>query len=164
MPRSPIVAVLLTFGLAACADEGSSPPASDGGMARLEMGGGEWQFEPLMDGDTVELVLGGQGGYHIWVSLRTQELDPNGVQMTLTTEVLSVADTESVTIYTVDLDPTPEPGTHRLIGWPAVLPEPGCADGRELAVQVELVDAEGRWATDERVVIPEATSTPPPCP
>ncbi|MFW6050062.1 MAG: hypothetical protein ACODAU_02740 [Myxococcota bacterium] len=153
-------AVLLVAGC-----KGGEPQVGgDAGAAWLEVGGGEWQFEPLEDGQEVELVRGGQGGYHVWVSLRAGGVDPDNVRMSITTEILSLAGSESGSTLDRDLGSAPEPGTYHYIGWPAVLPEPGCADGEEVEVRVTITDRHGTQVGDRRTVVPLASITPPPCP
>jgi hypothetical protein len=36
----------------------------------LEVGTGTYRFEPVTDGDTLPLVFGAQGGWHLWVAIR----------------------------------------------------------------------------------------------
>lgn len=47
-----------------------------GGDATLEVGTGADAFEPLTDGDDLVLVMGPQGGYHVWGSLRATGVVP----------------------------------------------------------------------------------------
>lgn len=93
MPRSKGSALALgvivtATGLCACAGDGALPDAgsmADAGAppdagsepASLDLGVGEMSFEPVADGDTVFLVHGFQGLQHVWVSLRTHDLDPD---------------------------------------------------------------------------------------
>ena len=49
------------------------------GEAWIELGGGMQAFEPLSDGDTIELVAGIQGGWHVDVSLRFGGFGPDGI-------------------------------------------------------------------------------------
>ncbi|MBT8493344.1 MAG: hypothetical protein KJO07_09835 [Deltaproteobacteria bacterium] len=46
------------------------------GPPRVELGSGESSFEPLVDGDEIEVVLGPQGGYHLVGSARVGGIDP----------------------------------------------------------------------------------------
>ena len=45
----------------------------------LRVGVGEYDYAPIDHGDVVEVDHGGQGGSHIWVSLRTEGLVPGRV-------------------------------------------------------------------------------------
>jgi hypothetical protein len=130
----------------------------------LEVGTGEWQFEPLEDGQDVPLVFGSQGGYHVWVSYRARELDPVDVRIEISTEILTRNDSKTGSILLRNLTPYEEPGVYGQIGWPAVIPEAGCADGEPVEVVVSLLDRRGRSITDARTVVPHASSEPPECP
>jgi hypothetical protein len=72
--RRPLAALLLT----ACADgpEGQAErdPCAPGREPTLAIGGGVSRFEPLREGDTLELVHGPQGGYHVEIGLRATGL------------------------------------------------------------------------------------------
>lgn len=49
----------------AAASECETPPS----VGSFELGSGETCFEPLVDGATVPLISGPQGGYHLWVAV-----------------------------------------------------------------------------------------------
>ena len=57
------------------------PPGSMGvfGEAWIELGAGLQSFEALSDGDSIELVAGIQGGWHVDVSLRFSGVGPEGI-------------------------------------------------------------------------------------
>jgi hypothetical protein len=132
---------------------GGEPPAQ--GIA--ELGTGEWQFEPLADGQEVELAHGAQGGWHLWTSVRTLGLEPEGVQLEVTTTVVddpSSATTSRGRIELTELDD----GRCEFIGWPAVLGEPACAIGHTLQLRGVVIDARGTVAAAERLVLPRWTS------
>lgn len=74
--------------LAACGDDGPSDdgvdagdPADLGGEPRVEIGTGVTTFVPIEDGDDVELVNGPQGGWHVDVTLRLYQVDPQELTM-----------------------------------------------------------------------------------
>jgi len=78
---------VLIFG---CGDRGvpaggdaSSPPLDIviAGPPRIELGGGLMRFEALPDGGTIELVLGPQGGWHLDLSARGENLPPEGLAL-----------------------------------------------------------------------------------
>lgn len=50
----------------------------DGATSFVELGTGETTFVPLVDGGTIELVHGPQGGYHVPVTSRIFGFDPEG--------------------------------------------------------------------------------------
>ena len=57
----------------ACSAKTDSP---DAGPPSLEIGSGSRDFEPLIDGDSIYIVQGPQGGYHFFGSLRSQNINP----------------------------------------------------------------------------------------
>jgi hypothetical protein len=52
----------------------------DAGMPRIELGGGQANFEPM--GASTELVMGPQGGWHFFVSCRLYALTVEGMHLT----------------------------------------------------------------------------------
>ena len=59
------------------ADSGLAPadPCEPGPDPELVIGVGEAGYEPLIEGDPVELVHGPQGGYHVVLALAARSLD-----------------------------------------------------------------------------------------
>ena len=59
------------------------PSGSDGvfGEPWLELGTGTAEFEPLQDGDTIEVIAGPQGGWHVDVSLWFGGFGPDGITL-----------------------------------------------------------------------------------
>lgn len=83
----------LGLGLGACA----APPSGDAGVldagcsaagVSVEMGVGRdasfANYRPFVDGDTVYLTPGPQGGQHLWVQLRGRGFDPTQPRIELT--------------------------------------------------------------------------------
>jgi hypothetical protein len=132
------------------------------GEGTLELGTGEWRYEPLSDGDDVDLVRGAQGGVHVWLSMRAMGFDPERVTMEIVTEKLDGSLEPETSIVDVRLDPAAEEGVlmHELLGWPAVLAAPGCVVDSELLVTVTLTDANGTAATAQHVIVPRGTDMP----
>ncbi len=74
MTRSRLLrwAPLLALVLTACPHTADPPP----GEPRIEIGTGDiGEYQPLMDGDMVNLIRGAQGGQHVWVALRAWDLN-----------------------------------------------------------------------------------------
>jgi hypothetical protein len=64
--------------------EDAGPPAVEvavTGPARLELGVGTTRFEALAEGGAVELVLGPQGGWHVDLTARGENLLPDGLTL-----------------------------------------------------------------------------------
>lgn len=136
-----------------------APVGCGGGVgenAVVELGRGESRFMPLEDGERLPLVPGSQGGYHVWVSFRSWGLQPDRVDLTLTTELRGVDGSEGEAHAMINLQPREEGGGHVFPGWPARVRIPECAHDRELRIEVSLTDRSGARASDARVVIVEA--------
>lgn len=141
---------LLPLTLALVALVGCGPAPGEG---EVTIGSGEWRFEPVADGDEVELVRGSQGGWHVWVSMEARGLDPRRVEMDLETVIDSDMETHERSIVYLDFQDMGSGGA-RFIGWPAVLSDPACASGRPLEITVTLTDQDGHVATDTCTVTP----------
>lgn len=143
--------------LASAAACGEASP----GDGAVELGTGEWEFVPLADEAEVELVLGAQGGYHIWTSLRAEGLSPEDVMLEIETQPADDSLEPEQSRVPVDLE-SGDDGTLELVGWPAILSQPGCVVDRMLRLRVTLTDARGATAADERYVLPTASATSAP--
>jgi hypothetical protein len=136
--------------------------ATEVGEGTLELGTGEWRYEPISDGDDVDLIRGAQGGVHVWLSVHATGFDPDRVTMEIVTEKLDGSLAPETSVVDVRLDPAAEEGApmYELLGWPAVLAAPGCVVDSELLVTVTLTDADGTTATDQHVIVPRGTDMP----
>jgi hypothetical protein len=56
----------------------------NGGPPVLQVGTGQTDYLPLNDGDTVQAEQGPQGGHHIWIAVRQQNLKQTGSTTTIT--------------------------------------------------------------------------------
>jgi hypothetical protein len=61
----------------ACKPLGAGPPV-------VQVGTGQTDFLPLVDGQTVQAELGPQGGHHIWIAARQENLKQTGTTTTIT--------------------------------------------------------------------------------
>ena len=119
----PLALSLLTV-LPAC--DPNLPPA-------VEVGTGEIAFEPTEDGDTLEIVQGPQGGFHLLTSVRVHGIAPGdrgdlteSTNPTLTLDVTGPDGDSWIAIgpITQGLDPAPlseRPFTHQMTGRFAIL-------------------------------------------
>jgi hypothetical protein len=102
----PVLALLPALGLAlftcpACDDggggggggggesaggAGGESAGGEGGAPWIELGTGTEAFEPLTEGQTVPIIAGPQGGYHVWGALQAGGFSPKGVTMHFTLE------------------------------------------------------------------------------
>lgn len=94
-----LVVIRATCALVCFAACSAAPVANDGGNdagpPQAEIGTGDTAFEPLVDGQTVDLHMGCQGGYHVWGSVRARNLDPRSPVLDFTmTRVLDGGPTD----------------------------------------------------------------------
>lgn len=162
---------LAGIALAGCSDD-SGPVGIDAAVAQAELGTGTVSFERLVDGQTLDLVAGPQGGFHFHVHARMRGLTPGdprqpGLAGNPTT-YLRVLDENGARVDIPELRQlgyTPDP---RVDGWYALpsgrllLIENTAARGlygREVTIELQIEDASGRRAGDSARVI--AVAFPP---
>ena len=108
--RSALARLLVVVGLCGCGgplqDDASIVDASavalDGSLSDagsetfdprpalvLEVGTGDRVFTPVHDGDSVNITLGPQGGYHIWTAVRLHHGEVSRVRATITARLES---------------------------------------------------------------------------
>lgn len=144
---------LLALGLLLAACGGSTSFGEATPHPRVEVGTGR-EFIALQDGATLELVRGGQGSQHVFVSLRAWELAPLTalVELSLT----RTGDGQVVSVpYKVRLPfeaGTGEGAPATVDGILLAVPDPVLALGQELRLTATLQDASGERATDARTV------------
>ncbi len=155
---------LIALWLAGCGAGGgadSGPPMPDPG---IELGTGTQVFEPLADGDTVYVVFGPQGGYHVDGSMRVWGVD-NGNPDDLgdpdnPTTWFRVFDgdvqVDAGLEYVQGIKPVPgEPYTYEMVGRRVILDIDSDAElaGHEIRMEVEFLDALGNHLTDARTLV-----------
>lgn len=111
----------------------------------VEIGTGESSFQALTEGQDVPLILGVQGGYHVWMSLRATELDPDKVWLDVRTEVNGEQANSMAITELTDVDEH-EGDACVLVGWPVIMADPQGVDGRELGLSVTVTDEDGMSA------------------
>ena len=164
MTRLPVVRTawlagftLATIAAIACGDTDSGPPIAT-------LGTGDTAFEPLSDGDTIFVIQGPQGGFHVLGSVRVSGIDPGDPDdlqdpsnPTTTFRVFMGADRVDLdaSSYTQGLDPVADSSQHEMIGRLVILDiqSDDELDGASLRVQVEVTPAAGLGAIDERMLI-----------
>lgn len=134
-----------------------------GGGEDFELGTGTWRFEALEDGQSVPLVRGAQGGWHVWVSVRVAEsYDFERGRMQLTVQPAD----ESGEPYEIDtelfFDPPNRAGYRNALGWPGIVADPACAVGELVRLQATLTLPDGTTFEDERMVLAGPGNDPPP--
>lgn len=142
----------------ACA--GEAPIAE--GEPRLELGTGTSRFEALQDGDEVPMVLGAQGGWHLWIAVRTENLDARIGSLTIEHQRVDESESAQTTTIGVQLDPPDALGRRAYLGWPAILADPACATGELVRVRATFVTSSGQRLEAEREVRAAPGLNPPP--
>ncbi|MBE2250538.1 MAG: hypothetical protein IAE78_13465 [Myxococcus sp.] len=158
--RAPALALTVGLLLAACGPASLPPPDLDAGVVLtedggtvplLELGTGTQTFAPLVAGQTVPVIAGPQGGFHIWAAVRTRApLDPTLLRLAVKVKFAGAELTS--TDYRVTLvknGPYAE-----WYGMTALVPDPDVVRGKPTTVEVVATDSAGRTATDSRSLIP----------
>ena len=152
----PIVLVALC---ASCAPASSAVEERE---PRLEVGTGTWRFEALEDGQQVPLIRGAQGGWHVWVSARAEDLDAAAGRLVIEVQPADESRPADAASVGVQFDPPDENGMRSYLGWPAILADPSCAVGEMLRVHVTLTTSSGQELSAERYLVPGPGDFPPP--
>ena len=159
MPRlRPHLALPLFLGLAAgCADAPT-------GEAALELGTGSWRFEPLEDGQEVELVRGAQGGWHIWISLRVRGLSGEPPPIALRLQPADARRPPDETTIALPFDPPRDDGWRQLVGYTGIVHEPACVVDELLRITATMPAPDGGTLRAKRDVrVRGGAYPPPPC-
>lgn len=137
--------------LGACGAEATTDPfPSDGGTPVVLVGTGETEFEAVEKASGVSLIEGPQGGMHIWVSVRCQNLGPRveieyGVRDVTTGELLSVKGL----VLVADLSPEDEWAEQ--VGLTAFLTgsDPADYEGQRVQLWATVTEESGDSAMDQ---------------
>ena len=143
----------------ACGRDGTAPGADAGGVATdasshaVVLGTGARAFEALPDGAHATLVAGPQGAFHVFTSFLSYGFDSDVLHMDISTGWDDSPDVrfdmrgDVVARATLDPDGLSARVTQ---GWPAVIRNPLCEDGRALRVNLTVTDEAGNAASDTR--------------
>lgn len=150
--------------IAACGDDSTSTPA-DAGPPTIELGGGEREFETIIEGDNAFIVQGPQDGYHLFGSLRATNVNAGNIKdltdpsnPTTTFEVYAGQVRVDLMASTYRQGLRPSPFGVEMVGRTVILDieDDSELDGMMLRFVVRLEDADGVVVTDERMVIGRA--------
>lgn len=126
----------------------------------LELGTGESSFEPLTAGQRVQMVAGTQGGFHVWLSLRTHGFSSDRLRMQLALSPAApapLAASDLSVSFEVSRDPAQAAsGSREHVGWPAQLLSPWCAVDKPLSMQATVSDLQGHSASASIEIVPTA--------
>jgi hypothetical protein len=141
----------------------------DAGPQRVELGTGESEFEPLVDGQVVPLIAGSQGGYHVWVSVRAGGFRGPRLRMTITTEVVSAEAGATLGERTSELElgfDRTDDGALEFVGWPGVLDTTSCPLDGTVRLAVTLAEGTRVSTSEEKHVEVDGSAAfrlPPSC-
>jgi len=68
-PKLGVVCAFVAL-IAGCREEPIEATPGEPAAITMSIGTGEAAFEALTEGETIPLILGPQGGYHLWISVR----------------------------------------------------------------------------------------------
>lgn len=139
--------------ISGCAGESNPnpPPAPE---PVLELGTGLDEFVPITDGDSVPIVHGIQGGYHIWGSLRARDLGPEQVRLHYTLTLEETGELVSSVKIVVGLHPAENEDAWVSLGSFVFVPMPMQVHGQDVLMQVEATDRASSTASDARRIRP----------
>jgi hypothetical protein len=120
------------------------------GPAVVQVGTGQTDFLPLTDGETIQAEQGPQGGHHVWIAVREENLRQSGSTTTITSVASSSGLTGPKTAFVFTFDPD-QGGFCKLVGLRYQLDVDGTDYhqflGQPLDVTVTVADATGRTGT-----------------
>jgi hypothetical protein len=125
------------------------PPAAQ----RVVLGSGVRAFEPQADEAHATLIAGPQGAHHVWTSFLSYGFDTDVLRMELSTGWDDTPGSALEMPGRVSAKPAlDEQGLPALatVGWPALVRDPLCQNGRALRVGLTVSDDEGHTASDTR--------------
>jgi hypothetical protein len=155
-----IVGPFLALVVGACGTASETTAVDAGPVAapELQLGTGKDSFEPLAEGQTVELIHGPQGGWHIWGSLRAR-----GLASPLTVVyAVALADTgEVLSSTTYEIEPLAAGSWSLWAGLIGYVPEPERVAKQPVALSMQVTDARGvQLGATQRVVAGDLPNCP----
>jgi len=134
------------------------------GPPSIEVGTGQFDFEPVKEGQEVPIVRGPQGGDHVWLAVRIRNLDPR--QLRIDSQLYEPESMETGDSGAVVAEPVGEPfffyppffddeedGVWRTAGLPHQV-ERSEVRNQRLRLEVLATDREVRTATGDMIIVP----------
>ena len=145
-------AVSLIVLLAGC---GPNLPASYPGPPDVQLGTGYQQFVAISDGDAVPIIMGLQGGFHVWGSVRARWLDPFQLHLHFTITLDGQSATQAVRDDNIDLAGTDDGTTYgEHLGSAVIFNDVAMVRGQPCDFTLEVTDQFNRTATVEKRIVP----------
>jgi hypothetical protein len=137
---------------------------SEGGAPTLQIGTGEKRFEPLRVDETLAAEPGPQGGHHLWIAVRTQNLLQSGSTTTISARRPDTGATVPPSSFNFPFDPE-DSGYCQLYGLRFQLDNKGVDYtqflGHALDLTVTVVDAAGARASSvSRIEVAPSLANP----
>jgi hypothetical protein len=133
--------------------EGACEPCDAPGVGRVVLGTGDGRFEPVVDGQRLNLYAGFQGGHHVFGSLRAYEISsPSRVSL----EFYVLEGARRLTTWSTVVNLEPIEGGYEWVGVTVMFPlgtDPVSLDGRAVTLVLDARTADNRLLTDTRDVI-----------
>ena len=139
------------------ANGGDAGSGGAAGEPAVVLGTGVEQYEPIEGEPTLTLIKGFQGGFHVWASFLAYDFETTVLRMELITSRDGHAESiipmqGNVRVRDV-MDGTGRPA-RALVGWPAVIYDPECANGLRIRLDILVRDeTHGTEASDTRFFI-----------
>lgn len=155
------LAIMVTFGALALGCSAAEVPP-DPPEASIELGTGTARFTAIEDGETLPMIKGAQGGWHVWVSVRVEGMDVALASVEIEHQPADESEPAVVTESGANFDPADGEGRRSSLGWAAIFSDPTCSVGRLHRIRVTVTNARGERLTTEREIIPGPGEFPPP--
>ncbi len=120
------------------------------------------QFESVEDGDTLPMIHGIQGGWHVWVAVQVNNPTMDAGSLTIELQPADESAPPQTTSLGVRFDPPDAEGGRSYLGWPAILADPSCSMGQLLHVSATLTTPAGETLSADRFIVPGPGDDPPP--
>jgi len=142
-------ALLALGGAFGCGSGSPSEPGTGAGGSdvvgpRVLLGTGREVFEEVPADGHVTLIMGLQGGYHVWTSFLVYDLEAEVLRMELSTRWEGVDGSQEQNAGNVSLHAAQDgAGESALasLGWPMSIFNPTCANGRRLVLDLRVIEA-----------------------
>lgn len=148
----------ISLALASCSTEGADDGPvfvanPDAGALPAEIGAGSVDFVAVVDGDPVDVVAGPQGGFHVWTSIRVDDLSVETAQVALSARFAdggALAGKPSRVVVTL----IKKADRRERAGMTNFINDPAAVRGERIVLRAEVITPDGRAAIKECTVVP----------
>jgi hypothetical protein len=118
----------------------------------VDVGTGAVEYEPLADGDPVDLIFGPQGGWHIWTGVNVHDATVESVRMNLYSRFEDGALAGDPSSVAAALEPVKDGGRSHA-SMRNFIRDGALTRGKRLLLRVEVIAGDGRHGAGERRVV-----------